>query len=148
VEPEFDVGRLGIAEETGTIEQRGKRGPRGLGQAKPTAFLFEVRARSEKELNEAEIDFRQSRQVDVKIAARLDSLKELASEFASASHGNRAGRLDYLRHVVPIPAKNGPHFGGADLPLLFRGKCRDSPDRKGFFWANMALIFPIVGKVL
>jgi hypothetical protein len=133
VEPEIQISRLGIAEEAGAIEQRGKRRARGLGQAEPGAFLFEMRACGENELNEAEIDFRQSRQVDVDIAARLDGPKELTGEFASASHGNRAGRLNYLRHVVPIPAKNSLHFGGADLLLLFRGMRRRSLDRNDIF---------------
>jgi hypothetical protein len=69
VEPEIEIGRLGIAEEAGTIEQRGERRARGLRQAEPGAFLFEVRARGENELDEAEIDVHQSRQVDVDIAA-------------------------------------------------------------------------------
>jgi hypothetical protein len=133
VEPEIDIGRLGRAEETGAIEQRRERGIGGLGQGEAGALLLDMRARGEKQLDEAEIDLGQFRQINVDIAARLDSTKQTLGEFAGVSHGNGAGRFDYLDHVILTPAKSSPNLWGTDLLLLFRGAFRDSPDANAFF---------------
>lgn len=136
MEPEIDVGRLGVAKEAGAIEQRGERGPGGLGEPEPGALSLHMRARGEDELDEAQIDFRQLRQIDVDVAARLDGTQERGCEIARVSHGNGAGRFDYLRHVVQTPAKSGRHLSSADLPLLFRGVRRGLLNRNEFFGGN------------